>query len=145
VKALLPAGPCDHPDRPKRARGQCAPCYGRDLRKRNPSIDAKHKEIHAKWMANPENRARHNAQHRSARKLLGPQPHRKHKITAEEYAAFMAQPCGICGEPSSHLDHNHVTGLIRGGLCHRCNISLGHVEGWGQTYSAEIRAWMEKQ
>lgn len=44
--------------------------------------------------------------------------------------------CGICltGLPvtsaprSVHLDHDHVTGWIRGLLCHRCNVMLGKEE-----------------
>jgi IMP dehydrogenase len=35
--------------------------------------------------------------------------------------------CVICGSKTKNirLDHNHETGLIRGALCHRCNIGLG--------------------
>ncbi len=38
--------------------------------------------------------------------------------------------CAICGAaPSSrklHIDHCHTTGLLRGVLCHNCNIGLGN-------------------
>ncbi len=39
--------------------------------------------------------------------------------------------CAICGQPEKELkrqlsiDHCHVTGHIRGLLCHRCNFILG--------------------
>jgi hypothetical protein len=55
-------------------------------------------------------------------------------ITAEEHAALFAQQgkcCAICGskEPrttrSWHVDHDHVTGAVRGILCNTCNLLLG--------------------
>ena len=38
--------------------------------------------------------------------------------------------CAICFEPETpkkplHVDHSHITGLVRGMLCHMCNKSLG--------------------
>jgi hypothetical protein len=40
--------------------------------------------------------------------------------------------CAICGEVKElnklQLDHNHITGKIRGLLCFRCNSKLAHVE-----------------
>ena len=39
--------------------------------------------------------------------------------------------CDICGDPvyefkNKHLDHNHVTKMLRGILCSRCNQGLGY-------------------
>jgi len=36
--------------------------------------------------------------------------------------------CAICGnsEKRLHLDHNHLTGAVRGLLCNRCNLGIGH-------------------
>lgn len=63
---------------------------------------------------------------------------RKYKLTAEQFAEmFEAQGgvCAICGngvDPDGirstanlHVDHNHVTGKIRGLLCHGCNQGIG--------------------
>lgn len=39
--------------------------------------------------------------------------------------------CEVCGavpERALHRDHNHVTGKMRGRLCHNCNIALGHAK-----------------
>lgn len=42
--------------------------------------------------------------------------------------------CAICGKHQSKLsqvlgvDHNHITGKIRGLLCKRCNVGLGNFE-----------------
>ena len=36
--------------------------------------------------------------------------------------------CAICGQPMDKpsLDHNHVTGKVRGFLCDHCNRGLGY-------------------
>jgi hypothetical protein len=51
-----------------------------------------------------------------------------HGITVEEYDEWMRGACGICGGLSEHLDHDHVTGKIRGPLCGHCNLMLGHAK-----------------
>lgn len=64
----------------------------------------------------------------------------KFGITPEEYDALLARQdgaCAICGQEETALgrhgevkllsvDHNHETGEVRGLLCQRCNIGLGH-------------------
>ena len=57
----------------------------------------------------------------------------KYGITPEDYAAQRERQrnaCGICGEPAKsgrelHIDHDHVTGDVRGLLCPACNTALG--------------------
>ncbi|MGH7146723.1 MAG: endonuclease VII domain-containing protein [Nitrospiraceae bacterium] len=51
-----------------------------------------------------------------------------------------AGKCAICGMPldprtaegcvpkKAHLDHDHHTGQIRGVLCPRCNLGIGHFD-----------------
>jgi hypothetical protein len=37
--------------------------------------------------------------------------------------------CAICAEePAVHIDHNHLTGEVRGALCRGCNQGLGHLK-----------------
>ncbi len=59
------------------------------------------------------------------------------KLSLEEYNDLLIQQnnlCKICNTnlPSSghltHLDHNHITGKIRGFLCTNCNRGLGHFQ-----------------
>lgn len=55
---------------------------------------------------------------------------RKYKITPDDYDRMFAEQqgrCAICRkeQPSLSVDHDHVTGAVRGLLCHRCNVALG--------------------
>ena len=66
----------------------------------------------------------------------------KHRygITEEEYNQMLIQQkysCKICGykpdkcqtQPDKplYVDHCHQTKVIRGLLCHKCNVALGHM------------------
>lgn len=60
---------------------------------------------------------------------------KKYGLTLEEYKALResAQSCEICEIPfkserkgnTPHIDHDHVSGRIRGLLCSNCNTALG--------------------
>lgn len=65
---------------------------------------------------------------------FGYQLQRNYGITHDEYMAMgEAQDwrCASCrnDEPGSakgwHLDHNHASGVVRGLLCHGCNVAFG--------------------
>jgi len=58
---------------------------------------------------------------------------KRYGLTAEEYdEILMAQDgrCAVCRSEPGHrrlaIDHDHITGLVRGLLCHLCNSMLGH-------------------
>ncbi len=57
-------------------------------------------------------------------------PPKEWNITGEEVERFIdakqEEECVICGESAEVIDHDHVTGRIRGALCQRCNMGLGH-------------------
>lgn len=56
-------------------------------------------------------------------------------LTIEQYDSILesqGNSCAICkidtpsGRGRFHVDHNHITGEIRGLLCHHCNLALGN-------------------
>ncbi len=67
---------------------------------------------------------------------------KKHNLTIEQYevmSKLQSNLCAICSKPEQRLhyngnatrlavDHNHLTGIGRGLLCSRCNISIGKFE-----------------
>ena len=56
---------------------------------------------------------------------------RKYGMTEADYAALFtsqAGRCAICHSEDKRklaVDHSHNTGIVRGLLCHRCNMALG--------------------
>ena len=60
----------------------------------------------------------------------------KYGLTLAGYEAMLFKQdgkCAICGSTSPgptekhfHIDHDHVTGQVRGLLCELCNVGLGH-------------------
>jgi len=50
-------------------------------------------------------------------------------LTPAEHEALIAEQGGLCAicrdAPVKHIDHNHETGEVRGGLCGPCNMGLG--------------------
>jgi hypothetical protein len=53
-------------------------------------------------------------------------------LTIEERDALFAAQDGLCAirriRPIKHIDHDHPTGEVRGGLCGPCNMGLGQFE-----------------
>ena len=56
----------------------------------------------------------------------------RYGISVEDRDALLLKQdglCAICQENTATcIDHDHLTGLVRGILCHRCNIALGFYE-----------------
>lgn len=52
-----------------------------------------------------------------------------YNLTAAEYDALLSRQSGQCAICKSEgpllVDHDHTTGVVRGLLCHQCNITLG--------------------
>lgn len=62
---------------------------------------------------------------------------KKYGLTEQDYEHLLFEQggvCKICGSATSqrtgdkylYVDHDHVTGKVRGLLCHHCNAGIGH-------------------
>jgi hypothetical protein len=61
----------------------------------------------------------------------------RYKLTPEKYNVLFNKQkgrCAICGKHQSELkrglfvDHNHDTNVVRGLLCHNCNVGMGNLQ-----------------
>ena len=84
----------------------------------------------ALWVERNQERARINRRSGKLRRAFG--------LTLEQYQEmFEAQGglCALCNQEGQRrllaVDHDHVTGRIRGLLCHICNTALGKFERIG--------------
>lgn len=76
-----------------------------------------------------------NARARDSGARVGYLLKRKYGITRDDYERIRTQQGGVCAccqnppKPGARLyvDHDHVTGQVRGLLCHLCNVGIGHL------------------
>jgi hypothetical protein len=87
--------------------------------------------VRQRYAASREIRAKrsaHYAKHRHERNC------KNHGISVAEFDAMLKRQngaCGICERPfqhTPHIDHDHATNTVRGLLCNKCNLGLGHFE-----------------
>jgi hypothetical protein len=117
-------------------RNECKRCH---LAARKAKYDSAAAVARAKAWAerNPERVAAYRQEYRNRpetrRKMRDLYYRRTYGITADEFDAMLAAQGGVCiicaGEPNPgavwHLDHDHVTGEIRGITCIDCNHGMG--------------------
>lgn len=143
--------------------GRCSKCYmkvyAREYYQKNKeTIVEKHKVYRTRftteeWKA--KNREKMKA-YRLRKKDDIPYYTLKHKYGIDKAEFFkllneQGGKCGICksqlGIKSSrniHVDHDHTTSIVRGLLCHQCNVGLGHFRGNRLNLIAAIR-YLERQ
>ena len=119
-------------------RNDCKACNLAAKALRHKSNPGPGRERAKRWKRdNPERDAARQAAYRaSGRKRVSDRKSylkRKFGISIEDYEYLLAGQggrCAICGSPprediALHVDHEHITGRIRGLLCFRCNNALG--------------------
>ena len=85
------------------------------------------------WTVRKRHIKRSKGKYKSRKKKDGSWLKSKYGITRDQYLEMVADQgglCAICGTEYHPLmvDHCHVTGVVRGLLCRRCNIALGWME-----------------
>jgi hypothetical protein len=119
-------------------RNECKPCNLAAKRERYARDPAKHISKVKRWQQdNAESlnayRREYNARPERKRALRDAYYRRTFGISADDFDALLAEQgggCAICGcvperEASLHVDHDHLSGEIRGILCIGCNQGLG--------------------
>lgn len=151
---------CGHPTEPLQGKGMCAACYSKYYRTRkrgkppapyaqSPTChpDRKH---HAYGLCKPcfitseHHRAPNRAYMKKNHRII---TLKKYNLTPDEYDTILKKQNGVCAicqtdRPTkrSHslpVDHDHVTGKVRGILCIPCNRALGYFENTAWRARAE--------
>lgn len=74
-----------------------------------------------------------------------------YNLTLDEYNLLIQEQqnkCAICRKESSktlHIDHNHITGKVRGLLCNNCNRALGYLKDDAQILKSAIEYLKETE
>jgi len=84
-----------------------------------------------------QERARHRYVNGGKFRLLEKQLIKRYGIDFHDWALMFESQWGRCGiccnrlkfDHSTHVDHDHTTGRVRGLLCHHCNVLIGHIRG----------------
>lgn len=73
----------------------------------------------------------------------------KYGITSEEFLRLEERQggiCAICFEPPKSrrlsVDHDHITGRVRGLLCTRCNLAVSAIDDFSHWYS-QVRRYLQ--
>lgn len=117
---------------------KCDECRAhKRLKRESPEVNAKRSR---EWRAKHPELSRALAKacaKRNPTRILA-QGLKKYGLSLEKYSEMLKDCGGLCmicgGTPSGmsnsrsrlHVDHDHVTGKVRGLLCGSCNVGLGH-------------------
>lgn len=163
-----PSGPSPrcHPERRHHAKGLCHSCYVASLRGANlgRKADCHPERLHrAKGLCNTCYQSRLRVKPHMIEKIRQYQKRfndgggnwksflkRKYHLTVEQYQKILAAQnavCAICLMPANGrrlaVDHDHSSGVVRGILCHNCNLLLGQLEKL-KGKPSRLRAYLER-
>ena len=122
---------------------QCKVCRSKSTREYNsrPEVKKRVQDYGKTYRKRDEIKQRKHIQNRK----------QKYGLTQEEYLAMIEEHgglCAMCGNPerlpgkSLSIDHDHVTGKVRGLLCFICNTRLAILEN--AEFMASAREYLTK-
>jgi hypothetical protein len=110
----------------ERARGYATRRL-RGLKKASPCVDPSHVHAPGGCRTCKASWAREHAPYSTVAHR-----ERTYGLTHQEQLAVFESSDGLCAlcyaVPATHIDHDHVTGRVRGALCTSCNLKLGSLE-----------------
>ena len=115
-------------------RGECIDCAKVIRRTWYDANKDKAVEAARRWQQrNPERTAAYQEEYRKRPDRKRAMRDRHYRVTydisADEFDVLLEKQGGVCaicaGPDPQHLDHDHVTGAIRGILCINCNHGIG--------------------
>jgi len=130
-----------HPTRAHEANGLCRKCYRASPPQKNKT-KIWSKAYREKY---PENVRRAQKEY---------QLQRHYGISLQEYERRLREQdgrCAICLIPSELLkrqlavDHDHITGVIRGLLCIYCNTAVGQIERVGIEHLSRVETYLRSR
>lgn len=127
----------------KYSDSKCKDCKNAYSRNYNNVNKDTLKSIHKEWRREHPNYSKEWAE-RNKSKIRLSQIKYNYNLTEEEYEA-LPKACEVCGSTKNLcIDHNHITGKVRGVLCSRCNSALGLL-GDSKEVILKLASYIEKQ
>jgi hypothetical protein len=128
---------CEKTYQPYRAHQRAC---GRNCRAKLPDVRAVTKNYFARADVREKKNAVRRVENNPARREVNRRAAlQRYGVTIDQYDAMLTEQdgrCRICGDPPDpngkraasrlHVDHDHVTGKVRGLLCLSCNVGVGH-------------------
>lgn len=143
-----------HPNREMRGKGLCSTCYASYRR----SGKTKFKDITSKWEEEKElsmaasviGREERAKKRRDSNPFLYKSYWKRYRITQDDFHQMVLEQvgcCKICDEQLTNevVDHCHVTKVVRGLLCHKCNILVGNLENNTQEILEKAKLYIMTQ
>jgi len=138
-----------HPTEKHYALGLCRKCYEKQLREKNPEFKKRQLENRQKWGGENQGRVKQLNQSYQERRNTDPVLRKRDRVnkrkkslqknyglTLKDYEQMLETQnnrCAICSirhteNKKLQVDHNHLTGKVRGLLCKSCNFLVGTFE-----------------